>query len=87
VLGASARALARQAEVLVDNELADTGIAGEDDGEANDGSEREQLRRNILELAKTLGDGVASLVLLGNRSHQTRGLAEHPESSGGAHFG
>lgn len=77
MIRASSRALSTQAQVLVDDELADTGVAGSNDGKANDDSyfvldafvcdlaggfritEGHQLKRDLLELAETLGDSVA----------------------------
>lgn len=38
MLRAPSRALSTQAQVLVDDELADTGVSGSDDGKANDNS-------------------------------------------------
>jgi hypothetical protein len=102
VVSAGSRALAVETDGLVDHELADQGVAGSDTSNTDDESEREQLNGDVLELSETLGDGVASLVLLGNGSPQAsrrseehaRGRAhkhaasrpEHAESNGGVHF-
>lgn len=86
VVGAPRGTLSRQAEVLVDDELAADRVGGSAEGEANDDGEGVQLRRDLLELSESLRDGVAGLVLLGNGSQHARRLPEHPENSGGTHL-
>jgi len=51
-------ARARQAQRLVDVELAAEGIDGGADGGGQDDAERDQLRGDLLERAQALGDGV-----------------------------
>ena len=84
---AASRTLSGQTEVLINDELARDGVAGSAESEANDDSERVQLRRDLLELSETLRDGVASLVLLGDGSQHARRLPEHSKSSGRTHLG
>lgn len=87
VVSTGRRSLSAQTEVLVNPEFAGARVAGGGNGKSNDGSKGKQLGRDLLELAEALGDGVASLIFFGNRSHQARGLAEHSHGSGGAHIG
>jgi hypothetical protein len=59
VLLARGRALSSETQVLVDDELAGNGVTGSTESEANDDSERVQLRRDLLELSESLRDSVA----------------------------
>jgi len=59
VIGARRGALSAQTQVLVDDELPDTRVAGSNDCKANDNSKGHQLERDLLELPETLGDSVA----------------------------
>lgn len=68
LLSAGGRALSRKTEVLVDKELAADGVGGGAQSKGHDDGEGVQLRGDLLELSESLGDGVASLVLLGNGS-------------------
>lgn len=86
VSGTASRSLSAQAEVLIDIKFADARVAGGSNGKSNDSSKGDQLSRDLLELAKALRDGVTSLILLGDRSHHARGLAEHSHGGGGAHI-
>lgn len=86
VLLAGGRALSSETQVLVDDELAGNRVTGSTESEANDNSERVQLRRDLLELSESLRDSVASLVLLGDGSQHARRLPEHAESSGRTHL-
>jgi len=101
VVRSCGRTLSGEPKVLVHEELPDDRVARGEDGKANDDSERPQLRRDLLELSQSLGDGMASLVFGGDRSHQAsagaeshagvgperhaRRRLEHPESGGGMH--
>lgn len=49
----------RQPQRLVTEQLVDHAIAGREDGGSQDDTEGNQLRRDRLELAQALGDGVA----------------------------
>lgn len=69
--------LSDQAQVLVNDELADARVGRGKEGEDDDDGEGEKLQRDILELSQALGNGVTSLVLLGHRAHHARSLAEH----------
>jgi hypothetical protein len=57
-------ALSGKAEGLVGHELATHAIGGSEDGGGEDDTEGDQLRRDLLEGAETLGDGVCCNRLL-----------------------
>lgn len=76
--------LAAKTEVLVDPELAEAGVAGSENGETNDDTEREQFCRNLSQLSQALRHGVRALVLLGNREHHAP-CGHHSQSSSSIH--
>lgn len=53
------RALPVQSQGGVGVELADHAVAGSEDGGGQDDTQRDQLRRDALQLAQTLGNGVS----------------------------
>lgn len=62
------RALPVQSQGGVGVELADHAVAGSEDGGGQDDAQRDQLRRDALQLAQTLGDGVSYRFLRGTVS-------------------
>lgn len=85
MISTPSRSLSGKSEVLVNSEFSDARVPSGKDGKAHDDGKRNQFGRNLLELSQPLGDGVAGLVLLRDRSHHASGRAEHSESLGATH--
>lgn len=78
------RAVAVETESLVGQKLLGASVNGGTDGNTKDNTERDQLGRALLDLAKTLGDSVGAVRLLGRGAVEcARGL--HTEHTGGIH--
>lgn len=79
-------ALALKADGAINHEVADAGVAGSENGEADDDTEGDQLGRDPPELAEPLRDGVAGLVLARDGRPHAEGRAESPESESRTHL-